>query len=156
MKLWTSMRCDLPPEIQTTCELFLSYENLKISLKLVHKKIDLKLSPLNIINLNFSKNLSMKQDEDAPLPFATLIKMEICIRHNLYLQLCNLIFSYFRIKWNQLFEKQNMQEKKKQKKETKSHQRAICNSVRGRVKKHCLIWPMAICSSAEMFLEFLR
>lgn len=81
MKLWTSMRCDLPPEIQTTCELFLSYENLKISLKLVHKKIDLKLSPLNIINLNFSKNLCMKQDEDAPLPFATLIKMEICIRH---------------------------------------------------------------------------
>ena len=116
MKLWTSMRCDLPPEIQTTCELFLSYENLKISLKLVHKKIDLKLSPLNIINLNFSKNLSMKQDEDAPLPFATLIKMEICIRHNLYLQLCNLIFSYFRIKWNQLFEKQNMQEKKNKKK----------------------------------------
>ena len=50
-----------------------------------------------------------------PLPFATLIKMEICIRHNLYLQLCNLIFSYFRIKWNQLFEKQNMQEKQKKK-----------------------------------------
>lgn len=50
----------------------------------------------------------MEQDEDAPLPFATLIKMEICIRHNLYLQLYNLIFSYFRIKWNQLFEKQNM------------------------------------------------
>lgn len=50
----------------------------------------------------------MKQDEDASLPFATLIKMEICIRHNLYLQLYNLIFSYSRIKWNQLFEKQNM------------------------------------------------
>ena len=61
----------------------------------------------------------MKQDEDAPLPFATLIKMEICIRHNLYLQLCNLIFSYFRIKWNQLFEKQNMQEKNKTKKRNK-------------------------------------
>ena len=123
--------------------------------KLVHKKIDLKLSLLNITIMNFSKNFCMKQDQDAPpLPFATLIKMEICIRHNLYLQLCNLIFSYFRIKWNQLFEKQNMQEK--QKKETKSHQRAICNSVRGRVKKHCLIWPMAMCSSAEMFLEFSR
>ena len=109
MKLWTSVRCDLPPEIQTTCELFLSYENLKISLKLVHKKIDLKLSLLNTIILNFSKNLCMKQDEDAPLPFATLMKMEIHIRHNLYLQLCNLIFSYFRIKWTQLFENQNIQ-----------------------------------------------
>ena len=44
-----------------------------------------------------------------PPPFAILIKMEIRIRHNLYLQLCNLIFSYFKIKWTQLFENQNIQ-----------------------------------------------
>ena len=111
MKLWTSVRCDLPPEIQMTYELFLSYENLKISLKLVHKKRDLKLFLLNIIILNFSKNVCVKQDQDAPPPppFAILIKMEIRIRHNLYLQLCNLIFSYFKIKWTQLFENQNIQ-----------------------------------------------
>ena len=112
MKLWTSVRCDLPPEIQMTYELFLSYENLKISLKLVHKKRDLKLFLLNIIILNFSTNVCVKQDQDAPPPpppFAILIKMEIRIRHNLYLQLCNLIFSYFKIKWTQLFENQNIQ-----------------------------------------------
>ena len=68
MKLWISMRCDLPPEIQTTYELFLSYENLKISLKLVHKKRYFNLSLLNIIILNFSKNFCMKQDRDAPPP----------------------------------------------------------------------------------------
>lgn len=56
MKLWISVRCDLPPETQTTYELFLPYENLKISLKLVHKKIDLKLSLLNIIILNLYKH----------------------------------------------------------------------------------------------------
>ena len=61
----------------------------------------------------------MKQDQDAPLPFATLIKMEICIRHNLYHQLYNLIFSYFRIKWNQFFKKKKMKKKKKKKKRNK-------------------------------------
>ena len=154
MKLWTSMRCDLPPEIQTTCELFLSYENLKISLKLVHKKIDLKLSPLNIINLNFSKNLCMKQDEDAPLPFATLIKMEICIRHTF--SFVTSFSASSESSGTSSLKNKTCKKQTKQKKETKSHQRAICNSVRGRVKKHCLIWPMAMCSSAEMFLEFSR
>ena len=55
-----------------TYELFLSYEKLKISLKLVHKKRDLKMFLLNIIILNFSKNFCMKQDQDAQgygLPF---------------------------------------------------------------------------------------
>ena len=72
--------------------------------------------------------------------------MEICIRHNLYLQLCNLIFSYFRIKWNQLFENQNMQKKKRKKQKKQNLIRELSVTLWGGGLKNTALFSLWLCA----------